>query len=157
MGKTTVKSCAPVCAEELGHYWQTSKKSPNAWLEKDVRALLAKHGAQKVSAGIITGDDVGAVIVGFSFGGRVYKIIQPVLPSRTGNVYAAQVQAATILHHYIKALLLRAKTVGIPSAFVQHQIISGGQTMAEIGDANASSYREIAASAAIALQPPRDD
>jgi hypothetical protein len=46
----------------------------------------------------------------FDLGGERYKVVWPVLPTKTGKDRAARVQAATALYHDVKARCVTLKS-----------------------------------------------
>jgi len=105
-------------AEDLGHYWKTSRISTDDWVDKTLK-LIHSHGGQL--QGSYSGNDLAsgrsALMISFRIAGDSFKIVWPVLPSRTKEDRAARVQAATLLYYDVKARLLSARILGYRTAF----------------------------------------
>lgn len=114
-----------IYAEDVGHYWKTSQKSPDAWLS-DAKKLI------KAIEGIVTKELVGtigdnsAIMLEFIHQGQIYRIIYNVLPSKTNQEKAAKIQAATMLFHEVKMLVVLAKAQGVRGAFARHLVLGSG-------------------------------
>ena len=120
-----------VYAEEV-NYWKTSRTSPDRWVEKAKREI-AKAG------GVVLGEAFGsessgraAYMLAFEFSGEQFKVIWPVLSTKTGNGSAARIQAATMLYHDVKAKAVKAKVFGFRAAFFCYLALPDGRTMSEI-------------------------
>ncbi len=61
-------------AEELGHYWQTSKTSPDTWLDK-AEVLVEGHGGTVLSRGYGKSEGREAYMLAFKLEGQAYKIV----------------------------------------------------------------------------------
>ena len=64
-------------------------------------------------------------------GGEPFKITWPVLPTRHGSQKAAQIQAATMLYHDIKARCVSAKVLGGRAAFLTYLQLPDGRNASE--------------------------
>lgn len=122
-------------AEELGHYWKTSKKSSDAWMEATVN-LIKKHGGTPLQSfsGIDMVSNRSAIMIAFQMDGETFKITWPALQSKTGNKRAALVQAATLVHHAVKTRLLEARVIGSRAAFFGFLMLDDGRNMSELGN-----------------------
>lgn len=118
-------------AEQV-NYWQTSRTSADSWLDKTKKEITAAGGTVLAEG---FGSDVGtgrsAYMLGFTLDDQRYKIVWPVLPSKTGNERAARIQAATMLYHDVKARCVAAKAIGSRSAFFGYLLLSDGRAAAE--------------------------
>jgi len=123
-------------AEDIGSYWKTSHRtSPDEWLEKAKREIIKAKG-------IILGEGFGsepqtgraAYMLAFAFKDERFKLIWPILPSRTKNEKAARIQAATMLYHDVKARCMTAKVLGPRIAFFSYLMLSNGQTASQVAD-----------------------
>ena len=118
-------------AEDVGHYWQTGSSSPDVWIEK------AKKQIEEVG-GIINADAYGsmegqaAFMIAFSIGDDKFKVVFPVLNSRTDKATAAKRQAATMLYHDIKAKCMVASVLGTKTAFFSYLMLPDGRTASEV-------------------------
>jgi len=118
-------------AEDL-NYWQTSKSSPDIWVERAKRQL-EELGAKIEAEGFgMDGKGRSAYMLGFSIQGDAFKIIWPVMRSNKENEKAARVQAATMLYHYVKGVALRAVVCGTRDAFFSHLALPDGRVASQI-------------------------
>jgi len=103
---------------EQCNYWKTSKTSPDTWLEKTV-GLISKFGGTVLSSGF--GNEHAtkraAYMLRFCIDNETFRLIWPVLPSETGDTFAARRQAATMLYHDVKAKCVSAQALGTRVAF----------------------------------------
>ena len=107
-------------AEKVGHYWKTSKTSPNAKLDQ-AEALIERHSGEVLFHGRGTMEGREAYVMEFQFGGDRFRVVWPVLDTkRPQDREAARRQATTFLFHSVKAKLVDAKVLGVEEApFVQ--------------------------------------
>lgn len=119
-------------AEDIGHYWKTGTSSPDTWIDKTRREIAAAKG--KVIDEAFRRDETGraAFLLEFSFDSERFRIVWPVLESRTGNEKAARIQAATFLYHDVKARCMAAKVLGKRAAFFNYLLLSDGRTAGQI-------------------------
>jgi len=118
-------------AEDIDHYWQTSTSSPDQWLEKAKKLIVELEGTI-VAEGYGSMAEHAAYMLAFKIGGDSFKVIWPVLPSRTGRELAAKRQAATLLYHDIKAKAMTASVLGTRAAFFSYMMLSDGRTASEL-------------------------
>ena len=123
MSKTT-------CAEDIGHYWNTSKASPDSWIEKAKREIASAKGKIAGEA-FMQKDGTAIYMILFQFGDDSFRIEWPVLHSKTGNEVGARRQAATMLYHDVKAKCVAAKVLGARTAFLSSLVLPSGQTAAQ--------------------------
>jgi len=120
-------------AEDLGHFWKTSKTSADNWIDKTI-GLIRAHGGKPLQS--MTGQDMqsgkSTFLLAFQFNGEVYKISWPVLPSREKDEKAAKTQAATLLYHTVKAKFLEAEILGMRTAFLPFLALPDGRTAAQM-------------------------
>lgn len=112
-------------------YWKTSKAGPDSWLEK-VKLEIQRAGGQVLST--MYGDDNlgrAAYMIRFRFGEDEFRLVWPVLKSKTGNLPAAKVQAITMLYHAVKARAVEVRVRGARAAFYGDWLLSDGRTAAE--------------------------
>ena len=112
-------------AEEV-NYWMTSRSSGDDWMDK-TKTLIESFGGLHVDW--VYGNQGGrsAYLIQFEFLETPYKIVWPVLESKTGNIRAARVQAATLIYHDVKAKCLTARVLGLRAAFFNYLMLPGGQ------------------------------
>ncbi|MGD9725206.1 MAG: hypothetical protein AB7R40_22500 [Nitrospiraceae bacterium] len=120
-------------AEDL-NYWQTGASAPDKWIDDaqaELRAIGGKiHGW---AFGAETNAGRSAYMLDFELDGERYKIVWPVLPTRSGkNEAAARRQAATMLYHDIKNRCITAKVQGKRSAFFSYLLLPDGRTAATV-------------------------
>ena len=116
-------------AEELGHYWKTSKTPPDTWLDR-AEDLIVKHGGKVLARGFGSAGGREAYMLGFELEGDRFRIVWPVLES--DDVRAARIQAATCLYHYVKQTLIAARVLGARTAFFSWLMLPDGRTACEL-------------------------
>jgi len=111
-------------------YWKTSQSSPDVWMERTVN-LIFNYGGIIISqlAGTISGK-TGYMII-FRVGEDTFRISWPVSQSKKDETRAAKVQAATMMHHDIKAKLITAEVFGTRAAFFSYLLLPDGRTASE--------------------------
>lgn len=116
-------------AEDI-NYWQTSKSGPDTWLERAAELIEQLGGTVYTHA--FGKDDQGnsAYMLQFKIGEDAFKLVWPVLHSRTGKDMAAKRQAATLLYHDVKAKCLTARILGSRTAFFSYLVLPDGRTAA---------------------------
>lgn len=119
-------------AEDV-NYWQTSKSSPDVWLERTKRQIKRLDG-RVLAEGFGSEPESGraAFMLAFEVGGDRFKIIWPVLPTRSKKERAAKVQAATMLYHDIKARCVSAAVLGTRAAFFSFLVLPNGRVAGEL-------------------------
>jgi hypothetical protein len=120
----------PPYAEDL-NYWKTGQSSPDTWVDRargEIRAAGGKPGGDAIAS---DGQGRAAIWLEFELQGERYRIVWPVLASKTGNQRAARIQAATMLYHDIKARCVAAKVLGARAAFLTFLLLPDGRTAAE--------------------------
>lgn len=119
-------------AEDV-NYWRTSKSSPDLWLAR-IKELIRKAGGRVLADGF--GHDAisgrGAYMVGFDLAGQPYKIVWPILTSKTGDEVSAKRQAMTMMYHDVKSRIVSAKVLGLRAAFFSYLMLPGGQTASQL-------------------------
>jgi hypothetical protein len=118
-------------AEDVKHYWKTSTSSPDSWLNKTAE-LIKKTGGKVLSEAFGTAMGRGAFMLTFEKNGEQFKIIWPVLPSKSKDEMAARRQAATLMFYDVKAKLMTASVLGTKNAFFQYYVLPDGRTAGEI-------------------------
>ena len=71
-------------------------------------------------------------MIAFSIGKDKFKVVFPVLDSKTGKAVAAKRQAATMLYHDIKAKCMVASVLGAKAAFFSYLMLPDGRTASEV-------------------------
>lgn len=118
-------------AEDINHYWQTSSSSPDQWLERAKKLIVELEGSI-VAEGYGSMEGHAAYMLAFKIGGDSFKVVWPVLPSRTGKTLAAKRQAATLLYHDIKAKAMTASVLGTRVAFFSYIMLADGRTASKL-------------------------
>lgn len=128
-----------IYAEDV-NFWQTSKSAPDKWIELS-KKQIAELGGKVIAEGFGS-DEAGrsAFMLGFQIGGDSYKIIWPVLPSKTSKTINARTQAATMLYHYVKSVCLYAVVVGARSAFFSHLMLADGRVASQVSSDDLTLY-----------------
>ena len=116
-------------AKDVGHFYNTSRSSPDSWIDKTVK-LIEQHG------GIVThrafGMQLGkaAYMLRFELDDNAFKVIWPVLDDDSS--LTARRQAATMLYHDVKAKLMSAMVLGATVAFFQYWLLPDGRTASQL-------------------------
>lgn len=134
-----------VYAEDV-NYWRTSQSSADSWMRK-VRKELEGISAEILAEAFGREGDRSAFMIQFRIDADVFRIVWPVLPSKTGKDTAAKVQAATMVYHDVKARCVSAKVLGKRNAFFAFMELPDGRTMTE------ASTAELAAAVPQLLRP----
>lgn len=116
------------------NYWKTGKSSPDIWLEKAKTEIRRVGGV--IAGSVIASDEIAgryAFMLVFSLGNDKFKMTWPVLKTKTGNLKAARIQAATALYHEVKAACVKVKFLGARSAFFAYLMLDDGRTASEVG------------------------
>jgi len=121
-------------AEDIKHYWQTSKSHPDLWLTRARKVIESLDGVVLAEGFGSTADKAGYMMA-FKIGADNFKVHWPVLPSRTGKAGAAKRQAATLLYHDIKAKAMAASVLGVRAAFFPYMMLPNGRVAAELTNA----------------------
>ena len=78
-------------------------------------------------------------MISFEFEKEQYKVVWPVLPSRTKDDRAAKIQAATMLYHDIKAKCLSASVLGTRTSFFAFLLLPDGQIASDVSTGELNS------------------
>lgn len=118
-------------AEDV-NFWKSSSTSPDAWIAKAAKQI-------RTLGGRVTGEGFGsdgsraAYMLQFEIESDIFRMTWPVLPSKTNDVRAARIQAATALYHFVKMTCLAAVTMGPRTAFFAFLMLPDGRTAAQLG------------------------
>jgi len=115
-------------AEDVKTYWKTSNSSPDTWMKRAAREIEKAGGeiiGEAFGAEVSTGRS--AYLLSFKIGDDHFKVVWPVLPSRTGNTGAARRQAATMLYHDVKARAVSSRVLGGRAAFFSYLLLPDGR------------------------------
>ncbi len=119
-------------AEDI-NYWKTSQSSPDTWIERAIK-LIKDFGGRVGMYGFGTDHHTGrhAYMLVFEINNDTFKLVWPVLSTESSkDEVAAKRQAATLLHHDIKARLLTATVLGHRTAFFNYMMLPDGRTVIE--------------------------
>ncbi len=117
-------------AEDVA-YWKTSDTwTTDDWLEKTKKLITSRSGKILTEA-FISDHGATAYMLEFTLVGDHFKIIWPVLPSRSGNEKAAKKQAVTFMFHDTKAKCVKADVYGARRAFLEYLLLPDGLTVVE--------------------------
>ncbi len=117
-------------AEDLP-YWKTGQSEADTWIDK-AEALIVKWGGEVTERATARQFGTEAILLAFRFGDDTFRSVWPVLESRTGAKTDARRQAATMLHHDVKARGLRLKIWGARYAFFDSLVLPNGRRVAEL-------------------------
>lgn len=117
---------------ESVNYWQTGRSDPDTWIAKTTKLLREVGG--KVTAEAFGKDATGhsAFMLQFELDGSPFRLVWPVLPTRSGNERAAKIQAATFLYHDIKARCMASVVLGKRAAFMNFLLLPDGRTAGDV-------------------------
>jgi len=118
------------------NYWKTGGSAPGDWLEK-ARHEIGDAGGKvlAIAEGMDATTGREAYMIGFELQGDRFKIIWPVLPTRSGSrdsLKAARRQAATMLYHHVKAACMDARVRGGRIAFFSALLLPDGRTASQV-------------------------
>jgi hypothetical protein len=116
-------------AEDVS-FWKTSQSSPDTWMSR-TKTLVERRGGSIVREAFGREGETSAYMVEFSLNGELFRIVWPVLPTRSGSDRDARRQAVTLLHHDVKARLNTALVKGARAAFFSYLVLPDGRTAAE--------------------------
>lgn len=119
-----------VYAEEV-NYWKTSTAAPDGWIDK-AKAEIKAAGGKVISDAFGDQEGRAAYMIAFTFGADQFRLVWPVLPSKTKADRAARIQAATMLYHDVKSKCVSAKVHGLRAAFFQYAVLPDGRTAAQL-------------------------
>lgn len=119
-----------VYAEDV-NYWKTGTSGPDTWIDK-AKAEIKTAGGRVLNEAFGSSDGRAAFMLEFTFGADRFRVVWPVLTSKTKAERAARVQAATMLYHDVKAKCVSAKVHGARAAFFQYAVLPDGRTAAQV-------------------------
>jgi len=118
-------------AEDVGHYWQTSRSSPDMWIDR-AKKVIKDMGGEIIADGFGSTNEQAAYMLAFKFEEQRYKVVWPVLPTYSGKENAAKVQAVTMLYHDVKAKAMTASVLGVEAAFFSYMLLPDGRVSSEL-------------------------
>ena len=119
-------------AEDLPS-WKTNTTSADTWLNR-VEDMLESYGATVTSRAVGQQNGRAGLLISFEYEGQPFRVEWPVLQSRDDNRRAALVQAASLLHHHVKAMLVSAEALGARTAFFAHVQLPDGRPAFHLGN-----------------------
>lgn len=125
-----------IYAEDV-NYWKTGKSSADTWID-NAKIEIRAAGGKVAGDGFISESATGraSFVLAFELKGEQFKMLWPVLKSKTGNERAAKIQAATALYHEVKAACVKAKFLGARAAFFAYLMLPDGKTVSEAGNSD---------------------
>lgn len=118
-------------AEDL-NYWKTSRSGADTWIDKAIKELES-IGAEVLQYGMVNDVAGGraAYMIQFSLEGNIYRVVDPIIASKSGSKAAERIQAATSLYHEIKARAVAFKRKGAMAAYGAYLLLPSGRTVSE--------------------------
>lgn len=113
-------------AEDV-NYWQTGHSSPDVWLVRATAQIESVGGVVVQEAFGKDADGHSAYLLTFIINEERYKLMWPVLPTKSGKELAARIQAATLLYHDVKARCMTARVLGPRAAFFTYYLLPDGR------------------------------
>lgn len=117
-------------AEDV-RYWKTSKSSADKWMERTAN-LIADFGGKVTHQGSGIEGNRAAFMIQFEMDSDTFKVVWPALESMHGDDKAARVQAATMLHHDVKAKCVSAEVLGARKSFFGWLALPDGRTLDQL-------------------------
>jgi hypothetical protein len=118
---------------ETVNYWETSRSSADSWIDK-AKKEISQIGGRVIAEAFGSEPQTGrsAFMLAFDAGGQHFKIVWPVLSSKTGKDKSARIQAATFLYHDVKAKCMVAKVFGVRKAFFEYLMLPDGRVTSDL-------------------------
>jgi hypothetical protein len=129
----TFKKALPF-AEDIP-YFQTSQSDTDTWLDR-TKKMIREAGGKVTHEAFASENGVSCFVLVFVIGIDIFKILWPVLPSRSGKTKAAKVQAVTLMYHDVKARCVTAAVFGLRTAFLPFLVLPDGSTAAQVSTPN---------------------
>lgn len=116
------------------NYWKTGNSSADAWIDRAKQEIKAA-GGKVAGEAFVNESSTGraSFLLAFELQGEQFKMLWPVLQSKTRNEKAAKIQAATALYHEVKAACVKVKFLGARAAFFAYLMLPDGRTVTEAG------------------------
>ena len=125
-------------AEDLP-FWKSGQSAPDVWMDKTKKLIFDMGGKVLMDAyGNESGSGRAAFMMMFEIKGDKFKLVWPVLPTRSGSEKAARIQAATMMYHDVKAKCVNACVFGARAAFFTWLMLPDGRTAGEASVAELS-------------------
>jgi|GEM_PF-1415523 len=131
----TIPTKSKVYAEDVP-YFLSSQTAADTWIDRAKKEIVSINGKIQAEAFGADGSGRAAFMLAFTISDETFKVIWPVLSSRTNKEKAAKIQAATALYHDVKARVVSAKFLGARNAFFGYLMLSTGQTASEATSAD---------------------
>lgn len=121
------------------NYWKTGKSQPDKWLD-NAEDIIERHGGVVTLRAKGKHGDNAAFCMDFRFDPNNFRAVWPILPSRNGDIRAAERQAATMLFYDIKSRALKIAIFGARTAFFDFLLLGDGRTAGQISNQNLLDY-----------------
>ena len=110
-------------------YWKTGGSSPDSWLDK-AAVEIERAGGQLIRRGYIEEATKASYMLEFTMDREHYRLLWPVaLPKQAKDSLAARRQAATALHHAVKARCVEKRFRGSRAAFLADLVLPDGRAV----------------------------
>ena len=119
-----------VYAEDV-NYWRTGQSDAETWLDMATRQI-EDVGGRLLRVAAVTENERAGFMVEFELDGNRFRLLWPVLQSKTGDGKSARRQAATALYHDVKARCLAAKFIGARAAFFAFLELADGRVAGQL-------------------------
>lgn len=132
-------------AEDL-NFWKSSTSAPDKWIEDAIELIENLGGTVLSQAFGAERSGRAAFMINFTIGGEEYRLIWPVLPTKSGKPtdnLSAKRQAATMLYHDVKSKCLKAAIFGTRTAFFEHLVLPDGRMASQISNPELSAMSPI--------------
>ena len=115
------------------NYWKSSNTAPDSWLQKTL-AMVVKFGGIVLGSGYADDNETGrsAFLIRFTLEGETFRILWPVLQSKSGDATSARRQAATMMYHDVKAKCGASQSLGVRVAFFAWVELADGRSACEL-------------------------
>lgn len=112
-------------------YFQTSQSGSDTWIER-TKKLINDAGGKQIKEAYVDEGDRSAFMISFVIGSESYKIMWPVLPTKSNKQKAAKIQAATLMYHDVKSRCITSMVFGSHTAFLPFLLMADGRTASQV-------------------------
>jgi len=128
-------------AEDL-NYWKSGTSAPDRWIEDAIDLIENLGGTVLSHAYGAERSGRAAYMINFVIGGEEFRLIWPVLPTKSGkpaDALPAKRQAATMLYHDVKTKCLKAAIFGARTAFFEYLVLPDGRITSQVSNPELSA------------------